>query len=83
MTERELYQHSLTEINKLEAPSLLLDDFNHLANKAIQQYVNKVYNRYDINQQSTDDLSALKRTTALEVGKQTITNLPVPDEQEI
>lgn len=70
MTEREFYQHSLIEINKLEAPSLLLEDFNYLANKAIQQYVNKVYNRYDINQQSTDDLRALKRSVALEVRKE-------------
>lgn len=83
MTEREFYQHSLIEINKLEAPSLLLEDFNYLANKAIQQYVNKVYNRYDINQQSTDDLRALKRSVALEVRKEINSPFPVPGEDTI
>ena len=60
MTVLEFYEHVLTELNKVEAPSLLLEDFNYFANKAVQQYTNKVYNRYDINQQSTDDLSFLK-----------------------
>lgn len=60
MTIREFYEHVLTELNKVEAPSLLLEDFNYFANKAVQQYINEVYNRYDINQQSTDDLRALK-----------------------
>ena len=56
----EFYEHVMTELNKVEAPSLLLEDFNYFANKAVQQYINEVYNRYDINQQSTDDLSVLK-----------------------
>lgn len=56
MTARELYNNALIEINKLEAPPLLLEDYNYLLNKAVQQYVNKVYNRYEIGQQSTDDL---------------------------
>lgn len=60
MTVLEFYEHVLTELNKVEAPSLLLEDFNYFANKAVQQYINKVYNRYDINQQSTDDLRFLK-----------------------
>ena len=60
MTERQLYDNILSELNKVEAPSILLEDFIYFANKGVQQYVNKVYNRYDINQQSTDDLRALK-----------------------
>ena len=60
MTVREFYDNTLIELNKVEAPSLLLEDFNYFANKAVQQYINEVYNRYDINQQSTDDLRALK-----------------------
>jgi len=59
-------------MNKVEAPSLLLEDFNYFMNKAVQQYINKVYNRYDINQQSSDDLRVLKATTQLEVSKQPI-----------
>ncbi len=67
MTIRELYDYALIEMNKVEAPSLLLEDFNYFMNKAVQQYINKVYNRYDINQQSSDDLRVLKATTQLDV----------------
>ena len=72
MTIRELYDYALIEMNKVEAPSLLLEDFNYFMNKAVQQYINKVYNRYDINQQSSDDLRVLKATTQLDVSKQQI-----------
>ena len=48
------------ELNKENAPNVLLEDFNYFANKAINQYVNKRYNIYDVNQQTTDDLRVLK-----------------------
>lgn len=64
MTARDLYENGLIELNKLEAPSLLLADYVYFLNKAIQQYINLTYHRYDTNQQSTDDLRVLK-TTAL------------------
>ena len=67
MTVREFYDNTLIELNKVEAPSLLLEDFNYFANKAVQQYTNKVYNRYDTTQQSTDDLSALKTTARINI----------------
>ena len=70
MTIRELYEYALIEMNKVEAPSLLLEDFNYFMNKAVQQYINKVYNRYDINQQSSDDLRVLKATAKLTATKQ-------------
>lgn len=70
MTIRELYDYALIEMNKVEAPSLLLEDFNYFMNKAVQQYINKVYNRYDINQQSSDDLRVLKATIQLPVTKE-------------
>lgn len=69
MTARELYEYALIEINKLEAPSLLLEDYIYFINKAVQQYINLTYNRYDVNQQSTDDLRALKTTALLPVTK--------------
>lgn len=72
MTIRDLYDYALIEMNKVEAPSLLLEDFNYFMNKAVQQYINKVYNRYDINQQASDDLRVLKATTQLNVRKQPI-----------
>lgn len=67
MTVRTLYDNLLIELNKVEAPSLLLEDFIYFANKAVQQYTNKRYNLYDITQQTTDDLRALKESTILEV----------------
>lgn len=67
MTYRDLYDAALVETNKLEAPSLLLEDYNYLINKAIQQKVNKSYNTYEMNQQATDDLLALKVSAKLEI----------------
>ena len=67
MTARELYEYALIECNKLEAPSLLLEDYNYFINKAVQQYINLIYNRYDMNQQSTDDLRVLKTSTIVDL----------------
>ena len=67
MTARDLYDAALIEINKLEAPSMLLEDYNYFINKAIQQYINKVYNRYEINQQATDDLLSLRSSSSPEI----------------
>ena len=65
MTAKNLYEGVLIELNKENAPNLLLEDFNYFANKAINQYVNKRYNIYDVNQQTTDDLRVLKATAML------------------
>ena len=69
MTSRQLYEAVLIELNKENAPNILLEDFNYFANKAISQYINKRYNIYDINQQTTDDLRVLKATAILNVNK--------------
>ena len=69
MTERGIYENALIELNKTEAPSLLLEDYNYFLNKAVQQYINKVYNRYDINQQSSDDIRVLKSTAEVKLNK--------------
>lgn len=53
---------------------MLLEDFNYFFNKAINQYINKRYNIYDINQQTTDDLRVLKATTILDVTKSSSNN---------
>ena len=50
MTSRQLYEAVLIELNKENAPNILLEDFNYFANKAINNYINKRYNIYDINQ---------------------------------
>lgn len=69
MTARKLYEAVLIELNKSNAPNIMLEDFNYWINKAIQQYVNKRYNIYDISQQTTDDLRVLKATATLDVVK--------------
>lgn len=65
MTARQLYEGVLIELNKENAPNILLEDFNYFCNKAINNYINKRYNIYDINQQTTDDLRVLKATALL------------------
>lgn len=52
-------------MNKREAPSLLLEDYNYFINKAVNQYINRMYNAYDMNEQKTDDLRVLKSTVVL------------------
>lgn len=69
MTAKNLYNAMLIELNKVNAPSLLLEDYNYFINKAVNQYINKKYNIYDINQQSTDDLRVLKATATLPANK--------------
>ena len=63
MTSRQVFEYALVELNKVQAPSLLLEDYNYFINKAINQYINRVYNLYDINQQKSDDLRVLKSST--------------------
>lgn len=69
MTARQVFEATLIELSKIQAPSLKLYEFNYLFNKAINQYINKVYNVYDINQQTTDDLRVLKSTCFLTPNK--------------
>lgn len=66
MTAKQVYKGAMVEMNKTASPSILLEDFNYFLNKAIYQYVNKKYNIYDINQQSTDDIRVLKSTAILQ-----------------
>lgn len=56
MTELGLYNVALIEQNKQEAPTLLIEEYNYLINKAIMQYINLTYARFDLNQQTSDDL---------------------------
>lgn len=65
MTSKQVFEYALVELNKREAPSLLLEDYNYFINKAVNQYINKVYNAYDSDQQRSDDLRVLKSTAIL------------------
>ena len=74
MTAKQMFEYALIELNKVQAPSLLLEDYNYFINKAVNQYVNKVYNMYDVNQQKSDDVRVLKSTAVLEPKVQTLYN---------
>jgi hypothetical protein len=65
MTAREVYEGILVETNKQGAPDIFPDEFNYIMNKSIQQWINKRYNVYDLNQQTSDDLQVLKGTTKI------------------
>lgn len=65
MTARQVFEATQIELSKVQAPNLKLYEFNYLFNKAINQYINKVYNVHDINQQTTDDLRVLRSTAFL------------------
>lgn len=64
-TARSIFENAQVELNKVQAPSLLLPDYNYLINKAISQYINMRYNVYDSSQQTSDDLRVLKATQNL------------------
>ena len=65
MTSKQVYEATAIELSKIQAPALKLYEFNYFFNQAIRQFVNKVYNVYDVNQQTTDDLRVLKATATL------------------
>lgn len=65
MTARQIFRAMLIECSKVNAPSLLLREYNYYINKAINNYINKRYNIYDINQQTTDDVRVLKSSAIL------------------
>ena len=66
MTSKQVYEATAIELSKVQAPALKLYEFNYFFNQAIRQFVNKVYNVYDVNQQTTDDLRVLKATATLQ-----------------
>lgn len=67
MTVREVYNAVLVELNKVQAPSILLEDFVYLLNKSIQRYINKRYSFFELNQQLTDDLRVLTTEATLQL----------------
>jgi uncharacterized protein (UPF0179 family) len=68
MTIRDCYNACLIELNKVQAPSLLLNDFIYLLNKNIQEYFNKKYTSFEKIQQNTDDLRQLINQKTLKYG---------------
>lgn len=66
MTVRDVYEAVLVELNKVQAPSLLISDFVYYLNKAVQEYFNKRYSSFEKDQQATDDLSRLTKMVTLQ-----------------
>lgn len=62
MTALELYDATLIELNKVNAPTFTIEQWNYFINKAIQAYCDRRYNFYAMNQQLTDDLRVLLST---------------------
>lgn len=79
MTARELYESLLIELNKVEAPSLLLEDYNYFLNKAVREYINRRYVLYDTSQQTTDDLQVLTDTIEIDGSNITDDIIQLPD----
>lgn len=69
MSIKQLYEFALIELNKVKAPTMLVEDYVYLLNKAIQQYINLAYSRADYNQQSTDDLACLQTSVIIDASK--------------
>ena len=69
MTARQLFEHALIETNKVQAPPLLLEDFNYYIMRAVYNFMTLRYNVDDMNQQVVDDLRVLKGTATLDVEK--------------
>ena len=65
MTARTIYEAILIELNKNNAPSLRLHEFNYLFNKSINELVDEFYTNYDINQNATDSLRVLQSEAQL------------------
>lgn len=65
MTAKQVFKNTLIELSKVNAPALKLYEFNYYFNKAISQYINQVYNIFDVNQQTTDDLRVLQTSVYL------------------
>jgi len=59
MTAKGAYEAILIELRKAKAPSLHLEDYLYFINKAVQEYINERYNKFQVSQQVTDDLSFL------------------------
>ena len=65
MTARTIYEAILIELNKNNAPSLRLHEFNYLFNKAVNELVDEFYTNYDVNQNATDSLRVLQSEAQL------------------
>lgn len=62
MTVRDVYEATLAEANKVNAPTFTIEEFNYYLEKALLAFSNERYNFYNTNQQLSDDLRVLLKT---------------------
>ena len=67
MTAREIYEYGLIHQNKVEAPSLEMEQYNFFINDAINAVLNKTYNFFNLDQIRTDQLQTLHRSVAVDI----------------
>ncbi len=67
MTVRDIYEAVLVEINKENAQSFTIEEFNYIVNKSVLAFVNKKYNFYPTNQQLSDDLRVLVKNQTFNI----------------
>jgi len=60
-TIRQVYIDILVELVREEAPTLYIEDFLYYYNKAINEYMKKRYELFEMTQQLTDDLRFWKK----------------------
>lgn len=69
MTVREVYEAVLVEINKVNAATFTVEEFNYMLNKAILAFTNEKYNFFAVNQQLSDDLRVLLKDAKFNYNK--------------
>lgn len=62
MTEKQLYEGALIEVNKEGAPSFHLREFNYYANEAASEVIDDLYIAFETGQKVLDYLKGIKRT---------------------
>jgi hypothetical protein len=83
MTVKELYDDVLVEINKENAQSFTIEEFNYILNKAVNTWVNERYGFYAADQQLTDDLRVLIQEANIPVKDGSTVPVPGPEYNKI
>ena len=69
MTVREVYEAVLVEINKVNAATFTVEEFNYMLTKSILAFTNEKYNFFAVNQQLSDDLRVLLKDAKFNYNK--------------
>lgn len=81
MTARQSYEACLVELDKVQAPTILLDDYNYLINKVVSDYVNALLPKKEsIKQEDVDRLGPLVSSAELDVEKKGDSFIYLPDD---